>query len=124
MPGATPDEIAYVARLATFDPCPALTAFRAPLLALYGSDDVHLPVDENARHLRETLERAGHHDHEVVVVPGADQGLRVHCGTGPAQLVDGRYQDSEVAPGVFELIVTWLDRRLGRIDAQLALAQH
>lgn len=124
MPGATSEEISYVARMAAFDPRPALSGLRAPLLALYGCDDVYLPVEENARQLRGTLEQSGHHDHEVVLVPGADHGLRVHSGSGPATMVDGRYPNSEVAPGVFELIVTWLDRRLGRIDAPLALARR
>jgi pimeloyl-ACP methyl ester carboxylesterase len=117
MPGATSEEIAYVARLAAFDPRPALTALRCPLLALYGADDVFLPVDRNVRILTETLQAARHGDHSVIVVPGADHALRVHLGPQEPQLVDGRYASSEVAPGVFELIVTWLDRRLGRVEA-------
>ncbi len=124
MPGATPEEIAYLARLASFDPGPAVRALRAPLLALYGCDDVHLPVEENSHRLLETLHRSGHRDHEVVLVPGADHGLRVYVGSGPAALVDGRYVPSEVAPGVFELIVTWLDRRLGQVDAPMTAAQR
>lgn len=120
MPGATPDEVGYLGRIAAFDPSVAVEELRAPLLALYGCNDVYLPVEENARLLREALERAGHSDHDVVMIPGADHGLRVHVGAGPAELVDGRYLVSEVAPGVFELIVTWLDRRLGGWTAEPA----
>lgn len=118
MPGATSEEIAYVARLAAFDPRPALVALRCPLLALYGENDVFLPVERNVGILTETLEAARHGDHGVIVIPGADHALRVHAGSQPAELVDGRYVSSEVAPGVFELIVTWLDRRLGRIEGR------
>ncbi len=124
MPGATADEVRFVARLATFDPAAALSALQVPMLALHGSDDIYLPVDENALRLRAILDATGHPDHEIVVVPGADHGLRVHVGPGPARMIDGRYQTSEVAPGVFELIVTWLDRRLGRLDSPLALVRR
>lgn len=124
MPGATSEEISYLARLSSFDPGPALRALRAPLLALYGCDDVFLPVEANARQLRETLRETGHHDNEIVLVPEADHTLRVHLGSEPPQMVGGRYRSSVVAPGVFELIVIWLDRRLGRVDAPLALARR
>lgn len=124
MPGATPDEIAYVARLATFDPIPALAALRCPLLALYGSNDVQLPIERNVRLLQDTLGAAGHDDHGVVVIPGADHALRVPVGPDPARLVDGWYPSSEVAPGVFEFIVTWLDRRVGRVDEPLTLTHR
>jgi uncharacterized protein len=116
MPGATPEEISYLARAAVFDPGPALRDLRAPLLALYGCDDVFLPVEANAQHLRGILHDSGHRDFEIVLVPGADHTLRVHVGPEAPYLVDGRYQHSEVAPGVFEFIVTWLDRHLDDVD--------
>lgn len=113
MPGATADEIAYVARLSTFDPRPALASLRCPLLALYGADDVHLPVERNVHVLEDALERAEHDDYSIIVVPDADHGLRVYPAQDAARVTDGQCPDGEVAPGVFELIVTWLDRRLG-----------
>jgi pimeloyl-ACP methyl ester carboxylesterase len=123
MPGATVDEIAYVARLAPFDPRPALAGLVRPLLALYGTEDAFLPVEQNVRVLTTTLEVTRHEDHSVVVVPGADHALRVPPGQYPVPLVQGYYPDGEVAPGVCELVVTWLDRRLGRADAPTTLAR-
>lgn len=123
MPGATTDEIAYVARQAGFDPLPALTDLECPLLALYGTEDVFLPVERNVRVLTAALDEARHDDHSVVVVPGADHALRVPSPAAPTSLVDGHYPGGEVAPGVCELVVTWLDRRLGRPDAPTTLAR-
>lgn len=123
MPGATTDEIAYVARMAAFDPLPALADLQCPLLALYGTEDVFLPLERNVRVLTSTLEVARHDDHSVVVVPGADHALRVPSPVAPAPLTGGLYPGGEVAPGVCELVVTWLDRRLGRPDAPTTLAR-
>jgi pimeloyl-ACP methyl ester carboxylesterase len=104
MPGSTSQEIAYVARHASVDPRPALAGLRCPLLALYGTRDATLPVERNARVLTSVLESARHGDHNVIVVPDADHALRLSGAGDPA-------------PGVVELIVTWLDRRLGRVDS-------
>ena len=123
MPGATTDEMVYLARLAAFDPRPAFGGLVCPLLALYGTEDVSLPVEHNVRVLTATLEATHHDDHSVVVVPGADHALRVPPGGSAVPLVDGRYPGGELAPGVCELVVTWLDRRLGRPDAPTTLAR-
>ncbi|MDQ1292203.1 MAG: Hydrolase 4 protein [Actinomycetota bacterium] len=114
MPGTTPEEMAFVARVAGYDPVPVLAAIRCPLLALYGQDDVFIPVEESLRVLERTLAASRHEDHDMVVVPHADHGLRIFTGDGPTQLVYGHYSPGEIAPGVLELIVTWLDRRIGR----------
>jgi pimeloyl-ACP methyl ester carboxylesterase len=109
MPGSTSGEIAYVARYAAIDPRPALTGLHCPLLALYGTRDATLPVERNARMLTSVLDSAGHEDHNVITVPNADHALRLPGAGDPA-------------PGVVELIVTWLDRRLGRVDSPSVLA--
>jgi pimeloyl-ACP methyl ester carboxylesterase len=123
MPGATTDEIAYVARLASFDPLSALTELECPLLAMYGTRDVFLPLERNVRVLTSVLEATRHDDHSIVVVPGADHALLVPSAGAPAPLTDGNFPGGELAPGVCELLVTWLDRRLGRPDAPTTLAR-
>jgi pimeloyl-ACP methyl ester carboxylesterase len=117
MPGATEEEIDHLARIASFDPVPALSSLQAPLLALYGCEDTSLPVEDNAYQLREVLDASGHRDHEVVLVPDADHLLR----TTPASAGGEPSPGDRIAPGVFELLVTWLDRRLGRVNSSLAL---
>lgn len=59
-----------------YDPLPALEALEVPLLALFGERDRNVVVDENLPRMREALERGGHPDFELSVVPGANHGLR------------------------------------------------
>ncbi|MEV2242200.1 alpha/beta fold hydrolase [Micromonospora sp. NPDC049891] len=95
--GTTPPSIAFLAGIADHDPTTALRSLTCPLLAIYGAEDLLVPVRESARVVATILREAGHDDHEIVVFPGADHNLRV----GTAR-----------APGFDELVVTWLHRRL------------
>lgn len=117
MPGITPEEIAFLARIADYDPGPVLGSLRCPVLALYGADDILVPVEESMRRMRDVMRRSGNPDHHIVVVPHADHGLRIYTGPGEPRMEYGLYSPGELAPGVLELIVTWLDRRIGRAPA-------
>jgi pimeloyl-ACP methyl ester carboxylesterase len=63
-----------------YDPIPALESLDAPLLALFGEEDRNVVVSENLPAMREALQRGGHPDFELFVVPGADHGLREVVG--------------------------------------------
>ncbi|MFI7213476.1 alpha/beta hydrolase family protein [Micromonospora maritima] len=95
--GTSPASIGFLAGIADHDPEPALAALRRPFLAIYGAEDVQVPVEASVRALDRILGGTGHPDHTVVVFPDADHGIRVR-GTR--------------APGFDELVVTWLHRRL------------
>ncbi|AXH88600.1 hypothetical protein GA0070615_5398 [Micromonospora aurantiaca] len=114
--GTTPESIAFIAGIADYDPAPALAALRCPLLAIFGADDLLVPVEASVRAISNTLDDAGHADHTTVVFPDADHSIRVYTGEGPAQVREGRYTPAERAPGFDELVVTWLRRRLPATD--------
>lgn len=114
--GTTPESIAFIAGIADYDPAPALAALRCPLLAIFGADDLLVPVEASVRAISGTLDGARHADHTTVVFPGADHSIRVYTGEGPAQVREGRYTPAERAPGFDELVVTWLQRRLPATD--------
>jgi uncharacterized protein len=95
--GTTPESIAFLAGIADYDPAAALAGLACPLLAIFGADDVQVPVVASVDAIEATLGTAGHDDHTIVVFPHAGHDLRL--GTG------------QRAPGVDELIVTWLQRR-------------
>ncbi|SCG42739.1 alpha/beta hydrolase family protein [Micromonospora humi] len=95
--GTSPASIAFLAGIADHDPEPALATLRCPLLAIFGAEDVQVPVEASVRALDRILGGAGHPDHTIVVFPEADHGIRVR---------------SVRAPGFDELVVTWLQRRL------------
>lgn len=110
--GTTPESIAFQAGIADYDPASALARLTCPLLAIFGADDLLVPVAESARAIATTLDATGHDDHRVVVFPRADHTIRVYAGEGPSQVRQGRYAPGKRAPGFHELIVTWLQRRL------------
>ncbi|GIJ13079.1 alpha/beta hydrolase family protein [Micromonospora andamanensis] len=89
--------IAFLAGIADHDPTAALRSLSCPILAVFGAEDLLVPVGESARVVATILRDAGHDDHEIVVFPGADHNLRF----GTAR-----------APGFDELVVTWLQRWL------------
>ncbi|WP_435123574.1 alpha/beta hydrolase family protein [Micromonospora tulbaghiae] len=110
--GTTPESIAFIAGIADYDPAPALAALHCPLLAIFGADDLLVPVQASVRAVSDSLREARHADHTIVVFPGADHSIRIYTGTGPAQVKGGRYTPAERAPGFDELVVTWLERRM------------
>ncbi|MEV5631122.1 alpha/beta hydrolase family protein [Micromonospora tulbaghiae] len=110
--GTTPESIAFIAGIADYDPAPALAALHCPLLAIFGGDDLLVPVQASVRAVSDSLGEARHADHTIVVFPGADHSIRIYTGTGPAQVKGGRYTPAERAPGFDELVVTWLERRM------------
>lgn len=95
--GTSPASIAFLTGIADHDPQPALAVLRCPLLAIFGADDVQVPVEASVRALDRILGGTRHRDHTIMVFPGADHGIRV----GGAR-----------APGFDELVVTWLRHRL------------
>ncbi|WP_431880274.1 alpha/beta hydrolase family protein [Micromonospora marina] len=118
--GTTPESIAFIAGIADYDPATALAALHCPLLAIFGADDLLVPVEASVRAISSTLDEVGHADHTTVVFPGADHSIRVYTGEGPPQVREGRYTPAERAPGFDELIVTWLRRRLPATDPRYA----
>ncbi len=66
----------------SYDPIQALESLQLPLLALFGERDRNVVVAENLPAMRDALERGGHPDFELFVVPGANHGLRDVTSTG------------------------------------------
>ncbi|MEU8296270.1 alpha/beta fold hydrolase [Micromonospora sp. NPDC048909] len=108
--GTTPRSIAFLAGIADYDPAPALGALRCPLLAIFGADDLLVPVRESVRVIAGTLRAA---QHDIVVFPHADHNIRIYAGEGQAQVSNGHYTPGVRAPGFDELVVTWLQRHCG-----------
>jgi alpha-beta hydrolase superfamily lysophospholipase len=96
-------DLEFFARIADYDPIPALENLRCPILAIFGADDVHVPTRPSVAAYEAAFAKSGHNQHQIVVFPGADHRILV---PNPA---DGRQRR---APGLFELIATWLARTL------------
>jgi len=93
-----------------------LSAVSAPLLLLIGELDDRAPAADAARAARRVLVAAGHPDHEVAVVRGADRDLRVRASHGLGGLVDGRFRFGDLPRGLARLLAEWIADRLRGTD--------
>jgi pimeloyl-ACP methyl ester carboxylesterase len=80
---ADPDEWRFASAVVDYDPRPAMSAVRVPLLAVFGGDDNLVPVPESVRALRESVR---HDVLTVKVFAGSDH--RIHT-TGTDNLANG-----------------------------------
>ncbi len=65
-----------------YDPAPALTALRCPLLAVLGGRDSGIPVEENRSRWLAALTAGGHRDHDLIVIPEANHVMfSAHTGS-------------------------------------------
>jgi len=91
---------------------PCLSTVTAPVLALFGELDPRADARREAVAARAVLAGAGHPDHEVAAVRGADRDLRVAAPHGLGGLVAGRHRFGDWPGALTDLIVDWLSRRL------------
>ncbi len=59
----------------SYDPLPDLKNLKAPVVYILGEKDAFVPVHKSARLFQETLDQAGHKDHQVWMLPRAAHGL-------------------------------------------------
>jgi dipeptidyl aminopeptidase/acylaminoacyl peptidase len=97
------EELEFFGRIADYDPVPTLQSLRCPILAIFGADDVLVPTEASIAAYEAAFARSGHTNHDIVVFPGADHRILVR---------DPSTGQQRRAPGLFELIATWLARTL------------
>lgn len=87
---------------ADYDPTVALRALSVPALFIFGDQDRLVPVERSVEIIRATLTRARRANFSIVVIPGADHGIR------------SRSADGTIAPTprYFETMVDWLRKTL------------
>lgn len=111
-----PADWAWIRLNMAHDPVPALERVSVPVLALFGEADRNVVPEENLPRMRAALERAGNRDVELVVVPGADHGLRVRpdsesgaeAGADPVPL----HRQVGFGPAGWPTVERWLAERL------------
>jgi uncharacterized protein len=68
--------LSFVQRLWDFEFEPILERCRCPLFAVWGDADTLVPAEKSKQVFERALTKAGNDEFELVVVPGADHGLR------------------------------------------------
>jgi pimeloyl-ACP methyl ester carboxylesterase len=108
-PPAAIDQVAtaYFDALVDYDPAPALSALRVPVLAFYGTKDLQVLATQNEPLARRYL--AADPDADIHVFDGLNH-LMQPAGTG----LPGEYPaiETTIAPEVLDYITAWLTKRV------------
>ena len=94
--------------LLTYDPRPALSRVRIPVLALFGEKDVQVPPAQSVPPMEAAFRAAGNRDATVRVFPGLNH-LFQHAETGLVAEY-GRIEET-IAPEVLQAIGDWITAR-------------
>ncbi|MEU4341690.1 alpha/beta fold hydrolase [Nocardia sp. NPDC023852] len=96
-----------LAALVAYDPAPALTALRVPVLAFFGGKDLQVPAAQSEQPMRDHL--AADPDATVYVFPGLNH-LMQPTETG----LPGEYRSIEttISPEVLTYVTGWLHQRV------------
>jgi len=91
-----------------YDPAPALTKVKCPVLALNGEKDLQVEPKQNLPPIEAALKEGGNGDFTLRELPGLNH-LFQHCETGsPSEY--GKIEET-FAPDVLELIGDWIAER-------------
>ncbi|HSE43226.1 MAG TPA: alpha/beta fold hydrolase [Acidobacteriota bacterium] len=101
---ANPRFLLWYRNIMDYDPVPALSRTKIPVLALYGELDLAVPPRENIEPLKRYLSQAGNQNLEVHVFPHSNHVL-LECKTGSR--AEFPYLNRFV-PGLFTLISDWI----------------
>ncbi|QLY33660.1 alpha/beta hydrolase family protein [Nocardia huaxiensis] len=107
-PAETIDDMAspYMAGLVNYDPAPALSALRVPVLAIYGGKDLQVPAEQSEGPMR-TLLAAGP-DADVHVFDGLNHLLQPADKGVPSEYA---FIDTTIDPVVLDYVTAWLTQR-------------
>jgi len=86
-----------------YDPAHALEHVSIPMLAVFGSDDQIIPVEESIEGMKSAFDRSGLGDFEYRVFDGADHGMSLTSATG----------ERSFATGFLDYMYGWIGRIVG-----------
>jgi fermentation-respiration switch protein FrsA (DUF1100 family) len=89
----------------TYDPRPALTKVKCPVLALNGENDMQVPVTENLREIESTLKAAGNKDVTIVRLPRLNHLFQTSETGSPGEY--GKIEET-LAPVALKAIGDWI----------------
>jgi uncharacterized protein len=96
---------------ASYDPKPALTRLKCPVLALYGEKDLQVLPEQNAPVVKAALQEAGNGDATVQLLPGLNHLFQA-CKTGsPAEY--GKLTET-ISPVALQTVESWIQQHVSR----------
>ena len=89
----------------TFDPAPVFAEVRVPVLALFGTHDLQVPIDPNLRLVREGLEAGGNRAVTAVSLPGLNHMFQPSETGLPSEYA--RIEQT-IAPEALDAVTNWI----------------
>jgi pimeloyl-ACP methyl ester carboxylesterase len=94
-----------------YDPAPALTKVRCPVLAVFGELDLQVvPHEENQKAIAGALERGGNKDHTLKTISKANHLFQDATTGSPSEYATLK---KEFAPGFLAEVTAWLKAKAG-----------
>jgi pimeloyl-ACP methyl ester carboxylesterase len=92
-----------------YDPRPALTKVKCPVLALDGSKDTQVGAEQNIPLIQAALKEGGNHDVTVKIFPGVNH-LFQDANTGA--VAEYATIEQTISPAVLKTIGDWIEKRM------------
>jgi len=93
----------WFGKVADFDVTPYLEKLKMPILAFFGTLDPLVPAQENSSVLESTLQRSGHPNYTIRILPRANHTMQVAItGIGDRALL------TEMSPEYYSTMFAWL----------------
>jgi pimeloyl-ACP methyl ester carboxylesterase len=89
----------------TYDPRPALTKLKCPVLALIGEKDLQVPPKSNLPAIEKSLTDGGNKNFKTLELPNLNH-LFQNCETGAVSEY-GQIEET-ISPEVLEIVLTWI----------------
>lgn len=98
----------WFAFFAAYDPAPALTKTKCPILAMVGEKDTQVDPKLNMPVIEQALKDGGNRDYQLEILPNLNH-LFQPCRTGAV----GEYNliEQTISPAALDLITEWLKKR-------------
>jgi fermentation-respiration switch protein FrsA (DUF1100 family) len=89
----------------TYDPAPALSRVKCPVLALNGEKDLQVPPKQNLPAIRKALAAGGNKDFEIDELPSLNHLFQTAKTGAPAEYAE---IEETIAPVALEKMATWI----------------
>jgi hypothetical protein len=89
----------------SYDPYPALTKVKCPVLALNGEKDLQVPPNENLAAIEKALTEGGNKNFKTMEIPGLNHLFQT-CETGA--IAEYAQIEETISPAVLEIILDWI----------------
>jgi len=98
----------WVRYFITYDPAPALTKVKCPVLAINGERDLQVPPRQNLPAIRKALEAGGNKDFEVDELPGLNHLFQTAKTGAPSEYAG---IEETISPIALEKMADWILKR-------------